>query len=58
MLEKIGSSDIEVIGENNDVKLFGVKFYNKTNYRNFVEDLSEKINGGEPLDGMVELFKN
>ena len=43
-------------GENDNVKLVGVKFYNNKNKREFVNELSEKINDGEVLDGKLELF--
>lgn len=58
MLEAINGTDIEIIGENDHVKLMGVKFYNRTNRSKFVEDLSEKINDGKPLDGKIELLIN
>lgn len=58
MLEAINGPDIEIIGENDHVKLMGIKFYNKTNRSKFVEDLSGKINDGKPLDGKIELLMN
>ena len=56
MLEEINGSDIEIIGETDLVKLMGVKFYNKKNRRRFIDELSERINDGEPLDGKIELL--
>lgn len=56
MLEAINGSDIELIGENESVKLMGVRFYNEKNRRVFIDDLSEKINDGQPLDGKIELL--
>ncbi|WP_265458602.1 DEAD/DEAH box helicase family protein [Enterococcus sp. HY326] len=56
MLEAINGTNIEIIGENESVKLMGVKFYNKKNRRVFIDDLSEKINNGQPLDGKIELL--
>lgn len=42
MLYALNGSDIEIIGENDNVKLVGVKFYNNKNKREFISDLSEK----------------
>ncbi|EGO8637148.1 type III restriction endonuclease subunit R, partial [Enterococcus faecalis] len=56
MLYAMNDSDIEIIGENDNVKLVGVKFYNNKNKRKFIIDLSEKINDGVILDGKLELF--
>lgn len=56
MLEAINGTDIEIIGQNESVKLMGVKFYNKKNRRVFIDDLSEKINAGQPLDGKIDLL--
>lgn len=56
MLEAINGSDIELIGENESVKLMGVRFYNEKNRRVFIDDLSEKINDGQPLDGKIEFL--
>lgn len=56
MLNEINDSDLEIIGENEAVRLFGVKFYNEDNEREFINELSEKVNDGSPLDGMFELF--
>ncbi|CAI3383693.1 hypothetical protein [Enterococcus cecorum] len=56
MLYALNGSDIEIIGENDNVKLVGVKFYNNKNKRGFISDLSEKINDGVILDGKLELF--
>lgn len=58
MLYAMNDSDIKIIGENDNIKLVGVKFYNNKNKREFVNDLSEKINDGEVLDGKLELFIN
>lgn len=56
MLYALNGSDIEIIGENDNVKLVGIKFYNNKNKREFISDLSEKINEGVILDGKLELF--
>lgn len=56
MLYAMNDSDIEIIGENDNVTLVGVKFYNTKNKREFVNELSEKINDGEILDGKLDLF--
>ncbi|EOA2482177.1 hypothetical protein ACMDZ0_002382 [Enterococcus hirae] len=56
MLYALNGSDVEIIGENGNVKLVGIKFYNNKNKREFVNELSEKINDGEVLDGKLELF--
>lgn len=56
MLEVISGSDIEFIGEDDNIRLVGVKFYNNKSKRDFVNDLSKKVNDGIPLDGKVELF--
>lgn len=56
MLNEINGSDIEIIGENEEVRLFGVKFYNEDNEREFIHELSEKVNGGNSLDDKLELF--
>lgn len=56
MLNEINDSDLEIIGENEAVRLFGVKFYNEDTEREFINELSEKVNDGSPLDGMFELF--
>jgi len=56
MLYEINGSDIEVIGENEDIRLIGLKFYNEENEREFINELSEKVNDGVLLDGDLELF--
>lgn len=56
MLYKINGSDIEVIGENKEVRLIGLKFYNEDNEREFINELSEKVNDGNSLDNKVGLF--
>ncbi|MBE9910835.1 DEAD/DEAH box helicase family protein [Enterococcus mundtii] len=56
MLYEINGSDIEVIGENEDVRLIGLKFYNEDNKREFINELSEKVNDGNSLDNLVGLF--
>ncbi|EOI6494615.1 DEAD/DEAH box helicase family protein [Enterococcus hirae] len=56
MLYEINGSDIEVIGENEDVRLIGLKFYNEDNEREFINELSEKVNDGNSLDSLVGLF--
>lgn len=56
MLYKINGSDIEVIGENEEVRLIGLKFYNEDNEREFINELSEKVNDGNSLDNKVGLF--
>ncbi|GMC12108.1 DEAD/DEAH box helicase family protein [Enterococcus faecalis] len=56
MLYEINGSDIEVIGENEDVRLIGLKFYNEDNEREFINELSEKVNDGNSLDNLVGLF--
>ncbi|MGX7174538.1 DEAD/DEAH box helicase family protein [Enterococcus ratti] len=56
MLYEINDSDLEVIGENEEVRLIGMKFYNEDNEREFIDELSEKVNDGEFLDNKVGLF--
>ncbi|MBX9006169.1 type III restriction endonuclease subunit R, partial [Enterococcus faecalis] len=56
MLYEINGSDIEVIGENEEVRLIGLKFYNEDNEREFINELSEKVNDGNSLDNKVGLF--
>lgn len=56
MLHAINGTDIEIIGENDHVSLFGIKFYNSKNRENFISELSTKVNSGFPLDGRVNLF--
>ncbi|PAK67807.1 DEAD/DEAH box helicase family protein [Lactococcus lactis] len=56
MLQAINGVDIEIIGENNNVSLFGIKFYNSKNREKFISELSTKVNSGFPLDGRVNLF--
>lgn len=56
MLYEINGSDIEVIGENEEVRLIGLKFYNEDNEREFINELSEKVNDGNSLDNLVGLF--
>ncbi|HBI2045574.1 TPA: DEAD/DEAH box helicase family protein [Enterococcus faecalis] len=56
MLYEINGTDLEIIGENDNVRLIGVKFYNHTNKQVFINELSEKVNDGESLDGKLELF--
>ncbi|ROZ16181.1 DEAD/DEAH box helicase [Enterococcus hirae] len=56
MLYEINGSDIEVIGENEEVRLIGLKFYNEDNEREFINELSEKVNDGNSLDNQVGLF--
>lgn len=58
MLYAMNDSDIEFIGEDDNIRLVGVKFYNNKNKQQFVKELSEKINGGIALDGKIELFEN
>lgn len=50
------NKEIEIIGENEDVCLYGVKFYNAKNEEKFIHELSEKINDGNSLDGKLDLF--
>ncbi|MBO0467501.1 DEAD/DEAH box helicase family protein [Enterococcus plantarum] len=56
MLYEINGEDIQIIGENEEVQLMGIKFYNKMNRRVFIDELSEKIYDGQPLDGKIELL--
>lgn len=56
MLQAINGVDIEIIGENNNVSLFGIKFYNSKNREKFISELSTKVNSRFPLDGRVNLF--
>ena len=56
MLYEINGSDIEIIGENEDVRLIGLKFYNEDNEREFINELSEKVNDSNSLDNKVGLF--
>ncbi|MGC2992873.1 DEAD/DEAH box helicase family protein [Enterococcus faecalis] len=56
MLYEINGSDIEIIGENEEVRLIGLKFYNEDNEREFINELSEKVNDGNSLDNKVGLF--
>lgn len=56
MLYALNGSDIKIIGENNHARLFGVKFYNEKNKREFINELSEKVNDNKSLDGKIELF--
>ncbi|EGO8512137.1 DEAD/DEAH box helicase [Enterococcus faecalis] len=58
MLYEINGSDIEVLGENEDIRLIGLKFYNEENEREFINELSEKVNDGVLLDGDLELFSS
>lgn len=57
MLYALNDSEIKIIGENDNIQLVGVKFYNNKNKREFINELSEKINDGEVLDGKLELFR-
>lgn len=56
MLQAINGVDIEIIGENNNVSLFGIKFYNSKNREKFISELSTRVNSGLSLDGRVNLF--
>ncbi|MEQ7274479.1 DEAD/DEAH box helicase family protein [Enterococcus thailandicus] len=56
MLYEINDSDIEFIGENERIRLVGVKFYNNHNKSKFVDELSKQINTGVPLDGKIDLL--
>lgn len=56
MLYEINGEDIQIIGENEEVQLMGIKFYNKMNRRVFIDELSEKIYDGQQLDGKIELL--
>lgn len=56
MLIAINGEDIEIIGENDYVKLMGVRFYNKRNRSIFIEELSKKVNDGDSLDGRIKLL--
>lgn len=56
MLQAINGVDIEIIGENNNISLFGIKFYNSKNREKFINELSTRVNSGFPLDGRVNLF--
>lgn len=47
----MNGSDIEIVGENNDVRLIGIKFYNQKNKQEFISELSERVNDDVPLDG-------
>ncbi|WP_347981416.1 DEAD/DEAH box helicase family protein [Lactococcus petauri] len=54
MLYAMNGLDIECIGENECIRLLGVKFYNNKNKRDFINELSEKINNGVSLDGKID----
>lgn len=58
MLYEINDSDVKIIGENEEVRLLGLKFYNEENEREFINELSEKVNDGVLLDGNLELFSS
>lgn len=56
MLYAMNDSDIEIVGENDSIRLMGVKFYNSKNKREFINELSEKINDNSLLDGKIDLL--
>lgn len=57
MLYAMNGADIEIVGENNNVRLIGIKFYNHKNKQEFISELSERVNDGVPLDGKLGLFE-
>ena len=56
MLYALNGDDIELIGEDHHVRLIGLKFYNSNNKREFVQELSDKVNDGQLLDGRIDIF--
>lgn len=42
LLEKINPENIIILGEDNNVKLYGVKFYTSGNTRNIIQELEQK----------------
>jgi len=50
MLETLNEEDRIIIDENEDVKLIGIKFFANSQMDEFISDIQDKINGGEPLE--------
>lgn len=54
LLEEIQVGEgITIIGEDENVRLSGVKFYNETQRDDFIEDLSVVVNNGESLEKTI-----
>ena len=55
MLEEIQVGDgIKIINENDDVRLSGVKFFNHSQYDEFIEDLSKVVNNGDSFEKLIK----
>ncbi|VAU68667.1 Uncharacterized protein conserved in bacteria [Klebsiella pneumoniae] len=50
MLETLNEEDRIIIDENEDVKLIGIKFFANSQMDEFISDIQDKINDGEPLE--------
>lgn len=55
LLQSLNTEDIELIGENDTVKLFGLKFYTIGDSRNVEQQLSELVFDGESLTEQFEM---
>lgn len=54
LLEKIQVGEgITILGEDENVRLSGVKFFNELQRDDFIEDLSEVVNDGESLEKLI-----
>ena len=56
LLYALNGDDIELIGEDHHVRLIGLKFYKSNNKREVVQELSDKVNDGQLLDGRIDIF--
>lgn len=50
MLETLNDRELIIIDENEDVRLVGIKFFANSQMDAFINDMQDKLNGGEPLE--------
>jgi len=56
-LETISSDDLQIIDENDNVILYGFKFFTNKNKDLFVKELEDKLFDGRSLDESIELVQ-
>lgn len=55
--ELTNSNDLEILGENQDIKLLGFKFYTGSNKDEFIEDIQNKVLDGEKIRTVQTLIE-
>ena len=50
MLETLNDRERIVIDENKDVRLVGIKFFANSQMDEFISDMQDKLNDGEPME--------